>query len=65
MRELTKKEIKFELESLIELATGRAQLSPATPIKEDINYLRTCILYNAFDLEATRRELEIARELKK
>ncbi len=65
MRELTKKEIKLELESLISLITNRSACSPATSIKEDIAYLRTCISYGVFDLEATRRELRAARGLEK
>lgn len=64
-RELTKKQIKLELESLILLVDNGSSVPLVFSIKEDIDYLRMCILYNRFDLEATRRELRIARGLKK
>lgn len=66
MRELTKKEIKLELERLVTLAdSGCSTIVSSTSIKEDIDYLRMCILYSKFDLEATERELRVAKGLEK
>lgn len=62
-RELTKREIKLELESLILLIDNGSSVPFATSIREDIDHLRICISYNNLDLEATRRELKVAREL--
>lgn len=54
---MTKKHVKLELESLINL-TGVKPPARVESIEDGLQFLRTCIMYLMYDNEATRRELK-------
>jgi len=76
-KKLSRKEVKIQLKNLIEEFQKTPKLKNRKPkkpkeklnpskmdsIQETIDYLRVCIKYNVFDLEATKRENEYLRKL--
>ena len=76
-KKLSRKEVKIQLKNLIGEFQKTPKLKNRKPkkpkeklnpskmdsIQETIDYLRVCIKYNVFDLEATKRENEYLRKL--
>lgn len=57
---MTKKHVKLELESLINLA-GVKPPARVESVEDGLQFLRSCVLYLVYDAEATRRELKAAQ----
>ncbi|KKN12942.1 hypothetical protein LCGC14_1011420 [marine sediment metagenome] len=57
---MLKPEIHKRVKELIELAGGTSK--GHSDLKDDLDYLRVCIKYYMFDLEASRRELREKNE---
>ncbi len=59
---MTTKEAMLELETLINLVNGNKVQQPLPSFRDNVDYLRICIISMLHDLESTRRELKEARK---
>ncbi len=57
---MLKQEIHKRVKELVELAGGTSKEHGT--LKDDLDYLRVCIKYHMFDLEASKRELRNRNE---